>query len=107
MTMAPAHITPDEYRMYFSQTKNIFDRLAELAIPGTEMKELSMGMSDSYEEAVECGGNNRQSRKRRFRQKSLSSVKSAYFRQFHSAGDRNKFSMPAGTFGIRLSGLVL
>ena len=55
MTMAPAHITPDEYRMYFSQTKNIFDRLAELAIPGTEMKELSMGMSDSYEEAVECG----------------------------------------------------
>ena len=55
MTMAPAHITPDEYRMYFSQTKNIFDRLTELAIPGTEMKELSMGMSDSYEEAVECG----------------------------------------------------
>ena len=55
MTMAPAHITPDEYRMYFSQTKNIFDRLAELAIPGTEMKELSMGMSDSYEEAIEYG----------------------------------------------------
>ena len=52
-------------------------------------------------------GNNRQSRKRRFRQKSLSSLKSAYFRQIQTAGDRNKFSMPAGTFGIRFRGPVL
>lgn len=55
MTMAPAHIAPDDYRMYFRRTKEIFDKIAELGIPGVEMNELSMGMSESYEQAVECG----------------------------------------------------
>ncbi len=55
MTMAPAHIAPDDYRMYFRRTKEIFDKIAKLGIPGVEMNELSMGMSESYEQAVECG----------------------------------------------------
>ena len=55
MTMAPAHIAPDDYRMYFRSTKEIFDKIAKLGIPGVEMNELSMGMSESYEQAVECG----------------------------------------------------
>ena len=44
-----------DYRMYFRRTKEIFDKIAELGIPGVEMNELSMGMSESYEQAVECG----------------------------------------------------
>ena len=55
MTMAPAHIAPDDYRMYFRRTKEIFDKIAKLGIPGVEMNELSMGMSESYGQAVECG----------------------------------------------------
>ena len=55
MTMAPARITPDEYRGYFSQTKVLFDRIKAADIKGADMEMLSMGMSDSYAEAAECG----------------------------------------------------
>jgi pyridoxal phosphate enzyme (YggS family) len=55
MTMAPAKISSDEYKAYFSQVKEIFDRIAELDIPGVRMETLSMGMSDSYEEGAQCG----------------------------------------------------
>ncbi len=57
MTMAPAKITSEEYRAYFSQVKAIFDRLAEINIPNVRMETLSMGMSESYVQGVECGAN--------------------------------------------------
>ena len=38
-----------------TETPEIFDKIAKLGIPGVEMNELSMGMSESYEQAVECG----------------------------------------------------
>ena len=57
MTMAPAKITSEEYKAYFSQVKEIFDRLAKLDIPNAQMELLSMGMSESYAEGVECGAN--------------------------------------------------
>lgn len=55
MTMAPARITEEEYKRYFSEVKEIYDRIKELNIEGADMKTLSMGMSDSYEAAAYCG----------------------------------------------------
>jgi pyridoxal phosphate enzyme (YggS family) len=55
MTMAPAHISAEEYKEYFARTKRLFDEIAAMDIDGVEMKTLSMGMSDSYAEAAECG----------------------------------------------------
>lgn len=55
MTMAPAKISGEEYRRYFTETKEIFDRIASLEIEGVKMETLSMGMSESYTEAAECG----------------------------------------------------
>ena len=55
MTMAPARITEAEYEAYFTETKKIFESIKALDIPGTEIKTLSMGMSDSYEAAARCG----------------------------------------------------
>ena len=55
MTMAPAKISSEQYREYFRQTKALFDEISALDIKGVKMKTLSMGMSDSYEEAAQCG----------------------------------------------------
>ena len=55
MTMAPAKISSEEYRRYFTETNEIFDRIASLEIEGVKMETLSMGMSESYTEAAECG----------------------------------------------------
>ena len=53
MTMAPRCETREEYLKYFSLTKEIFDKLFE----GEEDAILSMGMSESYEYAIEAGAN--------------------------------------------------
>jgi PLP dependent protein len=55
MTMGPFTGDPEDARPYFRTTREIFDRLAGLAIPGVEMTTLSMGMSNSYRVAVEEG----------------------------------------------------
>lgn len=55
MTMAPAKISSEEYKRYFTETRQIFDRIASLGIEGAKMEVISMGMSDSYAEAAECG----------------------------------------------------
>ena len=55
MTMGPFTGDPEDARPYFRTTREIFDRLAGLAIPGVEMSTLSMGMSNSYRVAVEEG----------------------------------------------------
>lgn len=55
MTMGPFAGDPEDARPYFKKTKAIFDELKAVAIPNVEMKELSMGMSNSYRVAVEEG----------------------------------------------------
>lgn len=55
MTMGPRFGDPEDARPYFRETKAAFDRLAQAKIPGAEMRILSMGMSNSYEVAIEEG----------------------------------------------------
>ncbi|MBD3305474.1 YggS family pyridoxal phosphate-dependent enzyme [candidate division KSB3 bacterium] len=55
MTMGPLSGDPEETRPYFRETKKIFDRLAALEIPQVKMQTLSMGMSASYQIAIEEG----------------------------------------------------
>ncbi|MFB0564162.1 MAG: YggS family pyridoxal phosphate-dependent enzyme [Candidatus Aminicenantaceae bacterium] len=57
MTMGPAFGNPEEARPYFVETKKIFERMKSLSIPNTEMKYLSMGMTNSYKVAIEEGAN--------------------------------------------------
>lgn len=57
MTMGPEFGDPEAARPYFRLTREIFEELKALAFPGVEMKWLSMGMSHSYQVAVEEGAN--------------------------------------------------
>ena len=57
MTMGPRFGDPEEARPYFRETKALFDRIAAAGIPNVEMRALSMGMSNSYEVALEEGAN--------------------------------------------------
>jgi len=57
MTMGPFTGDPEESRPYFQKTKKIFDTLKAMDLPGVEMAYLSMGMSNSYQVALEEGAN--------------------------------------------------
>jgi len=57
MTMGPFEGDPEDSRPYFRQTKALFDGFRALAVPGVEMRRLSMGMTNSYRVAVEEGAN--------------------------------------------------
>jgi pyridoxal phosphate enzyme (YggS family) len=57
MTMGPRTGDPEEARPYFKLTKEIFDKIKEMNIQNVNMKYLSMGMSNSYEVAIEEGSN--------------------------------------------------
>ena len=57
MTMGPFSSDPEDSRLPYRRTKEIFDTLKEMNIPGVEMKCLSMGMSNSYRVAIEEGAN--------------------------------------------------
>jgi pyridoxal phosphate enzyme (YggS family) len=57
MTMGPRFGNPEEARPYFQATKEAFDRLAKANLPNVEMRYLSMGMSNSYQVAIEEGAN--------------------------------------------------
>jgi pyridoxal phosphate enzyme (YggS family) len=57
MTMGPRFGNPEDARPYFRATKEAFDKLAKMNIPGVEMRTLSMGMSNSYKVAIEEGAN--------------------------------------------------
>ncbi|UCE41581.1 MAG: YggS family pyridoxal phosphate-dependent enzyme [Candidatus Aminicenantes bacterium] len=57
MTMGPAFGDPENARSFFVETKNLFDRIKSLEIPGVEMRNLSMGMTNSYRVAIEEGAN--------------------------------------------------
>jgi len=55
MTMGPFLEDPHGLKPYFRATRDLFDEISRMDIPGVEMKHLSMGMSDSYLVAVEEG----------------------------------------------------
>jgi len=57
MTMGPFTGDPEEARPYFKKTREIFEEIKSMEIPGVEMKYLSMGMSNSYMVALEEGAN--------------------------------------------------
>lgn len=55
MTMAPLESPPGELRLYFERLRDVFEDLHadRKKLPGLE--HLSMGMSDDFETAIECG----------------------------------------------------
>ena len=57
MTMGPFLENPEELRGYFRETRQLFERIKSLNLPGVEMRYLSMGMSDSYQIAIQEGAN--------------------------------------------------
>jgi uncharacterized pyridoxal phosphate-containing UPF0001 family protein len=54
MTMGPLSDNPEELRPYFRETKKLFDKLV-CRYTLSDNPILSMGMSDSYEVAIEEG----------------------------------------------------
>jgi pyridoxal phosphate enzyme (YggS family) len=57
MTMGPRFGDPEDARPYFRATREAFEHLAAADIPNAEMCYLSMGMSNSYQVAIEEGAN--------------------------------------------------
>jgi pyridoxal phosphate enzyme (YggS family) len=57
MTMGPMAGDPDDSRLYFIETRKIFERLKEINSPHIKMQYLSMGMSSSYKIAIQEGAN--------------------------------------------------
>jgi len=57
MTMGPLIDNPERLRPYFREMKKLFDYIRDLQIPNTEIRYLSMGMSNSYKVAIEEGAN--------------------------------------------------
>lgn len=55
MTIGPFTDNPEEIRPYFRLAHELFDILKNANIPGTDIKILSMGMTDSYHIAIEEG----------------------------------------------------
>jgi PLP dependent protein len=57
MTMGPRFGDPEKTRPYFQKTRELFERIKTMNLPGIEMKYLSMGMTNSYKAALEEGAN--------------------------------------------------
>jgi pyridoxal phosphate enzyme (YggS family) len=57
MTMGPFSLDPEDSRLPFRRTKEIFYALRAMNIPRVEMRYLSMGMSSSYQVAIDEGAN--------------------------------------------------
>ena len=57
MTMGPFSGDPEDARKYFVETKRIFDQIKSENIEDVDMKHLSMGMTNSYEVAIDEGAN--------------------------------------------------
>ena len=53
MTMGPRFGNPEDSRPYFIETRKIFEKIKALNLPNVEMKYLSMGMTNSYQIAIE------------------------------------------------------
>ena len=57
MTMGPRFGDPEAARPFFQATRAAFERLSALNLPNVTMRTLSMGMSNSYQVAIEEGAN--------------------------------------------------
>ena len=57
MTVAPFCENPEDVRWVFKKMKNIYDKISTLNLKNTEMKYLSMGMTNDFEIAIEEGSN--------------------------------------------------
>jgi len=55
MTMGPLLVNPEDLRPYFRETKKLSSQIRELNLPNVSMQHLSMGMTDSYQVAIEEG----------------------------------------------------
>jgi len=55
MTIAPIARHPEEARPVFRRLRELAEEMRALGLPGLEMDELSMGMSDDFQVAVEEG----------------------------------------------------
>jgi uncharacterized pyridoxal phosphate-containing UPF0001 family protein len=55
MTVGPRCGDPESSRPYFRRTRKLFERLATLDLPNVQMRYLSMGMTNSYQTAIEEG----------------------------------------------------
>jgi pyridoxal phosphate enzyme (YggS family) len=55
MTMAPYSNDPENARPYFCALRNLRDNISRQQISGIQMEELSMGMTDDFEAAIEEG----------------------------------------------------
>jgi pyridoxal phosphate enzyme (YggS family) len=55
MTMAPLESTPEESRVVFARTREIFEEIKWNKIGGAGLKHLSMGMSNDFEPAIAEG----------------------------------------------------
>ena len=57
MTMGPLLGDPELARPYYVETRKIYERLKDLPAKNIQMRYLSMGMSNSYQVAIEEGAN--------------------------------------------------
>ena len=57
MTIGPLGDKPEDARPYFAATRKLFEGIKRLNLPNVEMKYLSMGMTNSYQVAIEEGAN--------------------------------------------------
>ena len=57
MTMGPRFGDPEDARPYFKATRDAFERLSSRRLPNVSLEYLSMGMSNSYQVAIEEGAN--------------------------------------------------
>ncbi len=55
MTIPPPTADPDSARPYFRKLHDLARKIAALELPTVRMDELSMGMSNDYEVAIEEG----------------------------------------------------
>jgi pyridoxal phosphate enzyme (YggS family) len=57
MTMGPRFGNPEESRPYFAEARRVFEKIKGLRLRNVEMKYVSMGMTNSYEVAIQEGAN--------------------------------------------------
>lgn len=57
MTVAPFSENPEDVRWVFRKMKEIYDKISVMNLKNTEMKYLSMGMTNDFEIAIEEGAN--------------------------------------------------
>ena len=57
MTMGPLTGDPELSRPYYKETRRLYEEIRRQQLPNTEMRVLSMGMSNSYNVAIEEGAN--------------------------------------------------